>query len=63
MSDEILTTDEVAAYLKIGKLTVYKLVKTGELPGFRVGNSWRFQAVEIEKITKPGPRLCQHHGG
>jgi excisionase family DNA binding protein len=44
----IMTIDEVADFLKLSKITIYKLVKKGEIPGFRVGNSWRFQRDKIE---------------
>jgi len=46
----ILTADEVAEYLKLSKITVYKLAKNGSLPGFRVGGSWRFSKSNIEKM-------------
>jgi excisionase family DNA binding protein len=46
----ILTADEVADYLKLSKITVYKLAKDGSLPGFRVGGSWRFSKSNIEKM-------------
>jgi excisionase family DNA binding protein len=45
---EILTVREVAALLKINEKTAYKLAAKGELPGFRVGGSWRFDRGEIE---------------
>ncbi|WP_456077585.1 helix-turn-helix domain-containing protein [Herbaspirillum camelliae] len=34
---EILTLDEVAAYLKAGKRTVYRLAAEGKLPAFKLG--------------------------
>jgi excisionase family DNA binding protein len=46
----ILTADEVAEYLKLSKITIYKLAKEGALPGFRVGGSWRFSKANIEKM-------------
>jgi excisionase family DNA binding protein len=46
----ILTADEVAEYLKLSKITVYKLAKDGSIPGFRVGGSWRFSKSNIEKM-------------
>ena len=46
----ILTADEVADYLKLSKITVYKLAKGGSLPAFRVGGSWRFNKSNIEKM-------------
>jgi excisionase family DNA binding protein len=47
----IMTIDEVASFLKLSKITIYKLVKKGDLPAFRVGNSWRFQRDKIEMIV------------
>ncbi len=49
MGDEILTVDEVAAYLKLAPKTVYKLVSNKQIPAFRVGKFWRFKKTEIEK--------------
>jgi len=49
----IMTINEVAAFLKLSKITIYKLIKKGELPAFRVGNSWRFHRDKIEMIARP----------
>ena len=46
----IVTAKEVADFLKLSKITVYKLVKKGDLPGFRIGNSWRFRRETIAGI-------------
>ena len=45
---EILTLDEVAAYLKAGKRTVYRLAQKGEIPAFKLGGTWRFSRSELE---------------
>ena len=45
---EIMTPKEVASYLKLSVLTVYKHAKQGTLPGFRIGNSWRFDKNKID---------------
>ena len=50
-SSQIMTVEEVAEFLKLSKITVYKLVKKGDLPGFRVGNSWRFRRETIAGIV------------
>jgi len=47
---QIMTVEEVADFLKLSKITIYKLVKKGQLPGFRVGNSWRFRKDKILDI-------------
>jgi len=45
----ILTFDELAAYLKIGKRTLYGLTAKGEIPAFKVGGVWRFRRGEIDQ--------------
>ena len=52
----IMTVDEVAAYLKLSKITVYKLTQKGAIPGFRIGSSWRFNREVIEEIARVGTR-------
>lgn len=49
MSDPIMTIREVADYLKVNERTIYRLAASGELPGFKVGNSWRFKSSELEQ--------------
>ena len=43
MQDNDLTTEEVAEQLKVSKLTVYDLIKKGELPSYRVGRQIRVE--------------------
>jgi len=38
MEKEILTIEEAADYLKIGKRSIYKLAKDGKIPGKKVLN-------------------------
>jgi nitrogen PTS system EIIA component len=45
---EILTTKEVASYLKVSEATLYKLIKSGEVPAFRIATEWRFTKEAIE---------------
>ena len=46
--DEILTLKQVADYLKLTERTLYRLIQEGKLPGFKVGNSWRFRLRDID---------------
>jgi excisionase family DNA binding protein len=48
----IMTVKEVAEYLRVHPSSVYKLVRRGELPAFRVGSEWRFKPDEIEKWAR-----------
>lgn len=45
---EIFTLDDVAAYLKVGKRTVYRLAAAKKIPAFKVGGTWRFRKADIE---------------
>jgi excisionase family DNA binding protein len=49
MTDEILTIQEIAEYLKLNEKTAYRLASEGKLPGFKVGGSWRFKRIDLEK--------------
>ena len=48
MLEVLLTTEQVANYLKIDKFTVYRLVAQKRLPAFKVGNQWRFKKGLLE---------------
>jgi excisionase family DNA binding protein len=48
MSDEILTIQELAEYLKLNEKTAYRLAAEKKLPGFKVGGSWRFKRDDLE---------------
>jgi excisionase family DNA binding protein len=49
MTEQIMTLKEVAAYLKLTEKTAYRLSAEKKLPGFKVGGSWRFKSIDIEK--------------
>ncbi|UTW11959.1 methylation-associated defense system helix-turn-helix domain-containing protein MAD1 [Marinobacterium rhizophilum] len=48
MSDHILTIKEVASFLKVHERTVYRLAAKGDIPAFKVANSWRFRQEDID---------------
>jgi excisionase family DNA binding protein len=43
----LLTVSEVADLLRVSRMTVYRLIKTGELPSLRVGKSYRLREQDI----------------
>ncbi|MDR6219695.1 helix-turn-helix domain-containing protein [Deinococcus soli (ex Cha et al. 2016)] len=46
-TDEVLTLEELAAYLKVSETTAYALVRGGEIPGRKVGREWRFLKARV----------------
>ena len=46
--DPLLTTDQVLEYLNLNLKTVYRLIKSGQLPAVRVGRQWRFKKRDLD---------------
>jgi excisionase family DNA binding protein len=53
-NNEILTVDQVAAYLKLSEATIYRMAKTGRIPAKRIGRSWRFSKELIDEWFRGG---------
>jgi len=43
---------EVAAVMRVSKMTVYRLVHSGELPAVRVGRSFRVSEQDVNDYLK-----------
>ena len=53
MSDvKFLTVAEVAAMMRVSKMTVYRLVHNGELPAVRVGRSFRVTEADVNEYLR-----------
>ena len=48
-SKEVLTVKDVAEYLDVHPMTIYKYVQDGKIPAFKVGASWRVRKDSIQK--------------
>ena len=44
----LLTVNEVADLLRVSRMTVYRLIKTGEMSAFRVGRGYRLREEDID---------------
>ncbi len=54
---EIMTTKEIAKYLKLHEITICKYAAEGKIPAIRIGRVWRFDKEAIDKWISGG------HGG
>jgi|OpeIllAssembly_1097287.scaffolds.fasta_scaffold2959173_1 excisionase family DNA binding protein len=45
----LLTVAEVAAHMRVSNMTVYRLIKSGELAAVRVGHNYRIREAELER--------------
>jgi excisionase family DNA binding protein len=58
MITPVLTVNDLCDYLKVHPSTIYRMIKTGELPAFRIGSDWRFNVEEIGQwLTEREKRL------
>lgn len=51
-SNEIWTVNEVADYLRMNPMTIYRLAQQGKIPASKILGSWRFKRQEIESWIK-----------
>lgn len=58
--DQALTAMEVAAHLKVSRRTVYRMLRSRGLPGFRMGKQWRFERAQLRSWLSL-TALTQHH--
>ncbi len=59
-----LTVAEVASMMRVSKMTVYRLVHSGELPAVRVGErSIRVDRREVERFLKENRRVIGSESG
>jgi len=52
MVGNILTTKELASYLKLTEVTIYKYANEGKIPGFKIGSRWRFDKEQIDDLLR-----------
>ena len=57
MTDEVLTIEEAAEFLKMTPKTIRKMLKEGTIPGSRVGKQWRTtRRALLDRIDGGGMR-------
>ena len=51
-NNEIMKFEEVMEYLNIGKSTLYKLLRNGEITSFKIGKVWKIPRQSVEDYIK-----------
>ena len=60
--DDVLTIEELATYMMIPRLILYKLVREGKIPSQKIGRYWRFRKGAIDhwlgetRTNEPSPK-------
>ena len=45
---ELMTIDDLAAYLKVSRRTIYEWLKHNKIPAVKLVGQWRFRKEEID---------------
>ncbi len=54
----LLTVAEVAAIMRVSNMTVYRLIRGGDLPAIRVGKNYRIREAEAQRyLTERSVRV------
>jgi len=53
---EIMTTKELAKYLKLHEITICKYAAEGKIPAIRIGRVWRFDKEAIDRWISGGEK-------
>lgn len=59
--DDLLTTEEVARYLRVDKYTIYRLVSQQKIPAFKIGIQWRFKKSLLERWLRKNLNVKSSH--
>lgn len=49
VGDRLLTVTEVAALMRVSNMTVYRLIKAGQLAAIRVGKNYRIRESDVDR--------------
>jgi len=49
---EVFSPEEAAEWLGVSPQTVYRLLRSGELPGRKIGQQWRIHKGELEAYLR-----------
>jgi excisionase family DNA binding protein len=50
--DQVMTVDQVAAYLQLNRLTVYRYVREGRIPAAKIGKLYRILRADLDRYLE-----------
>ncbi|MER3404976.1 MAG: hypothetical protein C4345_14465 [Chloroflexota bacterium] len=51
--DLLLNSTEAMEFLRISRSKLYRLIESGQLPGYKVGSTWVFYKRDLRALVKP----------
>ena len=62
-TNDLMTLDEVAAYLRLSKDTAYRMAQGGNLPASKVGVQWRFRRADVDRWLEANKNVAHETQG
>ena len=59
--NSLFTVHELAKYLRMKPVTIYKHATKGKIPAFKVGSHWRFKKVTIDRWIEEQETATKQH--
>lgn len=60
---QLLTVAEVADLLRVSNMTVYRLIKAGQIGAIRVGKNYRIPQADLDEYLEMGIVHVEHTNG
>jgi putative molybdopterin biosynthesis protein len=49
---EFYKIEDVCELLQVSKITIYRWIKSGKIPAYKVGKSYLFKIVDVHKLIE-----------
>jgi nitrogen PTS system EIIA component len=56
--EDLMTLDDLAAYLKVSRRTIYEWLKSGKVPAVKMIGQWRFKKEKIDSWLEEKTTRC-----
>lgn len=60
--EPLLTVGEVASLMRVSNMTVYRLIKSGQLSAMRVGKNYRLRRADVERYLSDRSVIAEGPG-
>ncbi len=51
-SGQVMTVEQVAAYLQLNRLTVYRYIREGQIPATKIGKAYRVLRADLDRFLE-----------
>ncbi|HEU5092543.1 MAG TPA: helix-turn-helix domain-containing protein [Nitrospira sp.] len=58
LKTELMTATETCRYLKITQRTLYRYLRSRQIPAFKLGKEWRFVRSDLEQWIRDRTRTA-----